>query len=145
MRHFGDSNSKEYICKPTVKEGLLAETYKNLGGEIFAIGKPFPQIYRYALEHLAAIIDVSFEDICHKRIAMLGDSLETDILGAKNAGDDLGFQIDSILVLSGLSAGHMEQAYGEVSIETMNKLFRKQTIGPIHVMSSLDLNAEVYF
>jgi ribonucleotide monophosphatase NagD (HAD superfamily) len=84
-------NSKEYISKPIDKHGFLVQMYKNMECEVFAIGKPFPQIYYSALKHLAAIIDVLFEDIFHKCIVMLGDFRKTSILGIKNAEDDMGF------------------------------------------------------
>jgi HAD superfamily hydrolase (TIGR01450 family) len=138
-------DSEEYVPKPMVKQGLLAKTYENMGGEVFAIGKPYPQIYRHALENLAATMGISLEDICKKHIAMVGDSLETDIWGAKNASDDLGCSIDSILVLSGISARDITKAHGEVSSETMGEFFSKEKLTPTHVMSALDTQANVYF
>jgi ribonucleotide monophosphatase NagD (HAD superfamily) len=51
------------------------------------IGKPFLPIYEYALSLLG--------DIPRNRICMIGDSLETDMQGAQNAG------IGKVLVCSG--------------------------------------------
>jgi 4-nitrophenyl phosphatase len=53
------------------------------------VGKPFPYLYRMAMENLR---------LPHEKIAALGDRLETDILGAQNTG------IQSILVLSGVTS-----------------------------------------
>ncbi|MDR0742073.1 MAG: HAD hydrolase-like protein [Puniceicoccales bacterium] len=135
----------EYTAKPMVKQGFLAQTYENMGGEVFAIGKPYPQIYRYTLENLATVMGISLADICKKRIAMVGDSLETDILGAKNASKDMGCSIDSILVLSGISARDVAKTYGEISPETVDKFFAEEKLIPTHIMSALDMRAEVYF
>jgi ribonucleotide monophosphatase NagD (HAD superfamily) len=135
----------EYTPKPVVKQGLLAQTYESMGGEVFAIGKPYPQIYRHALENLATAMGISLKDIYKNRIAMIGDSLETDILGAKNASKDMGCSIDSILVLSGISARDIAEAHGKVSPETANKFFSKEKIIPTHIMPALDIGAEAYF
>ncbi|MDR2603583.1 MAG: HAD hydrolase-like protein [Puniceicoccales bacterium] len=138
-------NAREYTSKPIVKQGLLARTYESMGGEVFAVGKPYPQIYRYTLENLAMAMGISLEDICKKRIAMVGDSLETDILGAKNASKDMGCSIDSILVLSGISARDIARTYGKISSEIVNKFFSQEKLTPTHLMSTLDMGAEVYF
>jgi len=53
------------------------------------IGKPSPIAYRIALEHIKANNDA---------VLMIGDRLETDILGARDSG------IDSALVLTGISS-----------------------------------------
>jgi HAD superfamily hydrolase (TIGR01450 family) len=138
-------DSKEYVPKPIVKQGLLAQTYENMGGEVFAIGKPYPQIYRHALENLATTMEISLGNICKKRIAMVGDSLETDIRGAENASKHMGCSIDSILVLSGISARDIARSYGKVSLETMDKIFSREKLTPTHVISALDGQAKVYF
>ncbi|MDR1528119.1 MAG: HAD hydrolase-like protein [Puniceicoccales bacterium] len=135
----------EYTAKPMVKQGFLAQTYENMGGEVFAVGKPYPQIYRHALENLATAMEISLEDVCKKRIAMVGDSLETDILGAKNASKDMGCSIDSILVLSGISARDIAKTYGKISPETVDKFFAEGKHIPTHIMSALDMGTEVYF
>ncbi|MDR2737633.1 MAG: hypothetical protein LBB18_01685, partial [Puniceicoccales bacterium] len=46
-------DAAEYVAKPIVKQGLIAEAYGKMGGEVFAVGKPFPSIYRYAMEKLS--------------------------------------------------------------------------------------------
>ena len=74
---------KRIICA-----GALAARYEALGGEVRFLGKPHRSIYDGCFE-LLGIAD-------HGRIAAIGDSLRTDIAGAKAAG------IDSILVIGGL-------------------------------------------
>lgn len=48
------------------------------------------------------------EDVCKKHIAMVGDTLETDILGAENASKSMNCNIDSILVMTGMTARSMQ-------------------------------------
>ena len=48
------------------------------------------------------------EDICKKYIAIVGNTLETGILGAENANKSMNCNIDSILVMSGMTALSMK-------------------------------------
>ena len=66
--------------------GTIAELYKNIGGEVFSLGKPSIEIY---LEIIKKIPNVK-----KSRILAIGDSLYHDIKGAINFG------IDSLLITS---------------------------------------------
>ncbi|MBT8359357.1 MAG: TIGR01459 family HAD-type hydrolase [Deltaproteobacteria bacterium] len=68
--------------------GALAAHYEKRGGRVIYFGKPFKTIYQYCLQQLPGI--------AHDRIVTIGDSLRTDIAGARNSG------LDSILVGTGL-------------------------------------------
>lgn len=62
--------------------GAIADLYTALGGPVTWIGKPYPEIYRYALEEAGR---------CGSRpepgrVIGIGDSIEHDIAGAKHAG-----------------------------------------------------------
>ena len=70
--------------------GELAARYAALGGEVRHQGKPYPLIYEMCFEALG--------DVDRRRILAVGDSLETDIAGARAAG------IDALLVTGGLLA-----------------------------------------
>lgn len=70
--------------------GRIAELYQELGGSVRWIGKPFPDIYATAREFLSGI-DAS-------RICCVGDSIEHDIGGAREAG------LSSVLVTTGILA-----------------------------------------
>jgi HAD superfamily hydrolase (TIGR01450 family) len=139
-------DAKEYVPKLTVRQGLIAETYRDMGGEILAIGKPFARIYQYALERIAATTGESIEAIRSKRIAMIGDSIDTDILGAKNASKELSLKIDSILVLTGVTGKEMTSKVSDIpSASEVEDFFRGKEVIPTHVIPALDLNAHVYF
>lgn len=69
--------------------GTLAAWYEAAGGEVLSLGKPYPAIYRTALDLLGNPAG---------KVLAIGDSLRTDIAGAKAAG------LDSLWVLGGLHA-----------------------------------------
>lgn len=71
--------------------GALADVYENLGGKVCWYGKPNETIYRHALT-LAG--DPAFE-----QVLAVGDSLQTDILGAARMG------FDAVFVSGGISEG----------------------------------------
>jgi 4-nitrophenyl phosphatase len=68
---------------------ILAALAAATGVEPTVIGKPSPYLYRMAMDRL---------NLPTERIAALGDRLETDILGAQNAG------IRSILLFTGVTS-----------------------------------------
>ena len=85
------SNPDKFVYDGKVKKfvlqvGTLAEYYQSIGGKVLYIGKPFSEIYSYALEGL---------NFHKKKILMVGDNTQTDIMGAKKFG------IKSALVLDG--------------------------------------------
>lgn len=77
--------------KPALCAGALAEAYEAIGGTVRWHGKPHPSVYESCLP-LLGIEDKS-------RLLVIGDSLRTDIAGAKAAG------IDSLFVTGGVHAG----------------------------------------
>ena len=64
--------------------GSLANYYEKIKGKVFYIGKPYIDIFKFALKNIKK----------KEKVLMIGDTLETDILGANNAG------IHSALVLN---------------------------------------------
>ncbi len=92
-----------------VREGSVARFYEDLGGEVEYFGKPYPLIFDFALQNI---------DTPDNRIIMVGDTLETDILGAKSYG------IKTALTMTGVAKENMEiegfpsigQYCGEVQI-----------------------------
>lgn len=68
--------------------GALAREYEKMGGAVEWFGKPYSNVYERCVELLGSV--------SKDRMLMVGDSLETDIPGAKKFG------IDSILITGGL-------------------------------------------
>jgi HAD superfamily hydrolase (TIGR01459 family) len=75
---------------PKFGAGRIAELYEEMGGRVAWIGKPFPQIYRAALEELGGPDPA--------RVIGIGDSVEHDVAGAKASG------VSAALVRSGILA-----------------------------------------
>lgn len=71
--------------------GALADLYEELGGEVEWYGKPYPAIYRHAMD-LAG-------NPRPESVLAVGDGLQTDILGAARMG------FDCLFVAGGIHAG----------------------------------------
>ncbi|HVE22551.1 MAG TPA: TIGR01459 family HAD-type hydrolase [Acidocella sp.] len=81
--------------------GLLAEIYESAGGKVIQRGKPDPAIYAPTLALLGTE---------RRRTLAVGDSLRTDMAGAKAA------RIDACWVLSGIHALRPEEAPQEAEM-----------------------------
>jgi HAD superfamily hydrolase (TIGR01459 family) len=68
--------------------GAIAALYEGMGRKMTWIGKPYPEIYRYALGIIGN----------PKRALCIGDSAEHDVAGGRGAG------LDTLLVRTGISA-----------------------------------------
>jgi ribonucleotide monophosphatase NagD (HAD superfamily) len=78
---------------PIVTQGCIGKYYERLGGKVVYFGKPYKEIFEYAKQF------VNPSD----RIAMVGDTPWTDILGAVNAG------LNSVLVTTGITEEFCEK------------------------------------
>jgi ribonucleotide monophosphatase NagD (HAD superfamily) len=140
-----DPKASSHVPKIIVKQGSIADLYIKMGGKVLTIGKPFPHIYGHALRRLAKLRGWQWADIPGKSIAMIGDSLETDISGANNAGEAFGCKMDGILVMTGISGAAILHNYGTISRETIGEFALQNGAVPAHAAPALDLNAELYF
>jgi len=75
--------------------GALADAYREIGGEVLYAGKPHEPIYAAAL---AAAVRTRGADVPRERVLAIGDSVRTDLAGAK------AFGIDSVFVTAGIHA-----------------------------------------
>lgn len=88
-----DRKSHSSGCAQMVlRPGAMADYCRNKGADVFFIGKPEKTFYNFALQET---------NVQKNKILMVGDALETDILGACDAG------IDSALVKTGVSYDDM--------------------------------------
>jgi len=83
--------------------GALAEIYEGLGGKVRYLGKPYPDIYRYALKHAPGV--------AASRVLAIGDSVEHDIAGASQMG------FASLLVRGGILVAVDEAGLGRLYAE----------------------------
>lgn len=84
---------------PVVRQGAIAALYEEMGGKVYAIGKPYEIVYQIAMKHFV-------ERKIHEpeKILMVGDTPETDIRGAR------GFHMGSALVIgTGIMAERIVQ------------------------------------
>ena len=74
--------------------GALANQYKQEGGMVRYFGKPYSDIYSFALKKIRAHKD--FKDKKEINTLVIGDNIKTDIKGANL------FNLDSVLILNGI-------------------------------------------
>ncbi|WP_050994700.1 TIGR01459 family HAD-type hydrolase [Sinorhizobium fredii] len=101
--------------------GTLAEQYEALGGDVRYHGKPYSSAYRRALDLLG-----------HERheVLAVGDSLRTDVAGARNEG------MDVVFIASGIhraDAGNLDA--GKFSLEQLQQLLVGKPVIPTYVAS----------
>lgn len=68
--------------------GVVAQIYKQLGGRVLMVGKPFDPIYDIAFDKLARAMG---REPDRKRVLAIGDAVKTDLAGAYNQGLDIFF------------------------------------------------------
>jgi HAD superfamily hydrolase (TIGR01459 family) len=76
---------------PEACAGAIADIYEQIGGRVIWYGKPHPAIYAHALHHGG--------DPPAEQVLAVGDSLQTDVLGAARMG------FDTVFVRGGIHAG----------------------------------------
>lgn len=86
------------IVNQVIRNGSLTEYYRQIGGKVIECGKPDIEIFKMALNKIlenSNILEKSKNRLneLKKKAVMIGDTPETDILGAMNA------KIDSILLV----------------------------------------------
>lgn len=80
--------------------GVIAEKYTEMGGKVLQFGKPYKQVYEYAMQ-LAGNPD-------RGRVAAIGDSLITDVKGANDFG------IDSYFIAGGIYGEELGIKHGQL-------------------------------
>jgi HAD superfamily hydrolase (TIGR01459 family) len=78
--------------------GAIADLYAGMGGEVLYAGKPYRPIYDMAL---AKAETAAGRKIASSRVLAVGDSVRTDLKGARTIG------VDFLFVTSGIHAGEL--------------------------------------
>ena len=68
-----------------VRQGAIASLYEKAGGSVVYVGKPFSQMFSSAVEKICCL---------KSQILMIGDTPETDVLGANGFGIPSALMID---------------------------------------------------
>lgn len=97
--------------------GALAEIYEAMGGKVAWHGKPFPGVYRRALEKLS-LADKS-------RVLAVGDGLLTDITGAKAVG------IDALFIWGGIHRPDVVDDKGQLDPARLAQLLAARGLSPL--------------
>lgn len=103
--------------------GAIAAAYEQLGGRVQYAGKPYPPIYKAAMEIAAR---VAGGDVSKSRVLAIGDGVATDIRGASLAA------IRSVFVASGVHV-----ARGVSVTDAAEALFANEPQKPIGLMTAL--------
>jgi HAD superfamily hydrolase (TIGR01459 family) len=107
--------------------GAVADLYATMGGEVLYAGKPYRPIYDMALAKAEAIAGKKAD---MKRVMAIGDSVRTDLKGAR------AFGIDMLFLTAGI---HAEEFGGRDTPDkaTMNTVFTAAGDRPTAVMKHL--------
>ena len=105
--------------------GLMADYYENNGGKVFRYGKPFKRVFEKSFKYLQNLNS----NIKSDNILVIGDSLETDILGANNIG------YTSLLVANGI---HKNELFSDKKLQLsrnlLSRLFKRFSAFPKYVI-----------
>jgi HAD superfamily hydrolase (TIGR01459 family) len=107
--------------------GAIAELYDILGGEVLYAGKPHRPIYDAALAKAAAIRGAATSS---DRTLAIGDSLRTDMRGARAMG------IDGLFVAGGIHAAELGQRESSLQ-EALAAMFAAAEVTPQSVTPRL--------
>ncbi len=107
--------------------GALADVYASLGGEVFFAGKPYAPIYKEALAKAQAVLGIEPR---RERVLAIGDSIRTDLTGARDFG------VDFLFVTAGI---HSEEFGGRDSPDptVLTRTFRNAGVMPTAVTRRL--------
>ena len=93
--------------------GAIAEDYKKLGGTVKQFGKPHKNVFLEALKFLKMFSP----KINFNNVSIIGDGLDTDILGGNSV------QINTVLITSGILSHTLNIPYGQrPDLKKLNKV-----------------------
>ncbi len=96
--------------------GALGKWYEDHGGAVHWMGKPYPEIYRYALQRTGFSADSCL---------MIGDTIRTDIEGGKSAG------IQTVLLTAtGITAQAIENG------KSLKSILRASDVQPDYLLDA---------
>lgn len=119
-------NGSEMLCA-----GVIAKEYEKIGGEVEYFGKPFSQIYNFAVSFFEKSAQ---QKINQQKIIAIGDGLETDIKGANS------FDIDNILLTGGILCNQLGIKFDEkANLAKLQEICQNHQIFPKFTTSILKI------
>lgn len=111
--------------------GFFGKRYESMGGKSLYYGKPYLPFYEWLFEKLKKD-HAAFDK---KRAIMIGDTIETDVEGAKNA------KIDALLMLSGNTGRELQEHHGKGDAlrEALVKIKQEKALPITHVMDEINV------
>jgi HAD superfamily hydrolase (TIGR01450 family) len=122
-------------CKTTqtlnfvVRQGYIAKKLEEKKVKIQQFGKPYNQVYEFCRNLLQ-------KELKNSRVVMIGDTVETDILGAHNAKIQLNWQVDSILTLTGNAVCALQEKDNARVALHLKGQFQQFGCKPTHIITS---------
>lgn len=117
--------------------GQIGRKYSDMGGTVQYIGKPYAAVYNECMSALSksdVAASLSADKTVNKdRVCGVGDSLDHDILGAKQAG------IASVWTANGVHSAEMGTSEGSAVIAeegVLEEMYVKYDVRPTHSTSS---------
>ena len=105
--------------------GILADYYQNNGGEVFRYGKPFQAMYKKSFNILKNLNT----KLALNKVLVIGDSLETDILGANNN------KLNSLLITNGIHKHELSNNNNyEIYKNSIDMLCKKYSAFPNYII-----------
>ena len=120
-------NGKKIFCA-----GAIAEDYTKLGGIVKQFGKPYKNVFLEALKHLKKISP----KINLNNVSIIGDGLETDILGGNTV------KINTVLITSGILSHTLNTQYGQrPDLKKLNKAISSSGNFPKYAVNTFKISS----
>ena len=110
-----DKNTKK--INYVIRQGSITDEYKKIGGKVIDISKPSSVIFDFVFNTIQMAYNINIKN---KKIIMIGDTIETDILGANNTTNNLNIKVDSMLTLSGVTAKYFNYNVSKIINNIIN-------------------------
>lgn len=117
-----DVGGRLFLCA-----GALADAYQTLGGEVFWAGKPHATAYASAT---AAAEGIRGKPVVGENVLVIGDSVRTDLAGARTAG------LDALFIAGGIHR-HETMTGASIDAERLAALFPPGTPPALGAMAEL--------
>ena len=120
-------NGKKIFCA-----GAIAEDYAKLGGTVKQFGKPYKNVFLEALKHLKKLSP----KINLNNVSIIGDGLETDILGGNTV------KINTVLITSGILSHTLNTQYGQrPDLKKLNKAISSSGNFPKYAVNTFKISS----
>jgi hypothetical protein len=121
-----------------VRQGYIAKQLEGMKVKVQQFGKPNNQVYEFCRNLLK-------KELKDSRVVMIGDTVETDILGAQNATRLLNWPVDSILTLTGNAVRTLQDKDDKAVVTNhLKQQFEEFGCKPTHIITSFGINGRIF-